>query len=318
MNEVINELYRIGILPIIKTQNTADAVALAGAINQGVPCVVIANGTISEEAVEQISKAYPDMLVGVGEVFDVKQAASAIDAGAKFIVSCGICDEVVRYCMSRGVLIIPGVNNATEINSAITHGLDTVGFFPAEQSGGINMIKPLAKAYPQINFVPIGGVCKENLYSYLALPANVLVGIEIEANKTDIQSLEILQKDIKRTVDIMLDFSLRHIGINCTDNAVANDGAKTLADIFSFGIRECDVSYFVNESFELMKFIGRGTNGHIAVCTPNVERAVYHLEKRGVSFDYESAKYDDNGKMFFIYLKDEIAGFAFHLVRFVK
>jgi len=314
MNEIVKKLYHIGIFPIIKPQNPQEAVSLAGAVNLGgVPCVVIANSNKSEESIEQICKTYPNMIVGAGEIIDVKQAANAIDAGAKFITSYGLCGEVVRYCLSHGVLIIPCINNATGVNEAISLGLDTVGFFPVELSGGLNMIKTLAKAYPDMNFVPMGGVCNENLYSYLAFCKNLFVGIEVENNKADV-----LQKEIRRTVDTMLDFSLRHIGINCADKEVADDGAKTLADIFSFGIRGCDVSYFVNESFELMKFIGRGTNGHIAVCTPNVDRAVYHLEKRGVKFDYQSAKYDEQGNITFIYLQDEIAGFAYHLVKFVK
>ena len=112
----------------------------------------------------------------------------------------------------------------------------------------------------------------------------------------------------------MLGFKLKHIGINpCGDTS--DNAANTLGHIFSFAQRQAATSIFSAEAIEFMNEKGYGTNGHIAIQTNNVDRAVYHLSRRGVKFDYSTAIYDDKGNMKFIYLADEINGFAYHLVK---
>ena len=92
-------------------------------------------------------------------------------------------------------------------------------------------------------------------------------------------------------------------------------GVSFLTKYFSFSQKEAPISIFVGEAFEFMNESGRGEHGHIAIETQSIERAVYHLERRGVQFDYSSTKYDEKGRLVFIYLTDEINGFAYHLVK---
>jgi 2-dehydro-3-deoxyphosphogluconate aldolase/(4S)-4-hydroxy-2-oxoglutarate aldolase len=123
-----------------------------------------------------------------------------------------------------------------------------------------------------------------------------------------------IKRLVREAVDTMLGFELRHVGINCPDKAAADDAAATMKSVFSFPTDVRSVSSFAGTGFEFMNFNGRGTMGHVAIKTSNVERAVYHLTRRGVKFDESTARYDKNGKLTFIYLSDEIGGFAYHLV----
>ncbi len=113
----------------------------------------------------------------------------------------------------------------------------------------------------------------------------------------------------------MLGFSLRHIGINCEDQEESRKTADTLCALFGFERTDTDVSYFVGKGFaELMNFKGRGRNGHIGVTTNDVDRAIYHLSKKGVTFDESTRQTDALGTKF-IYIDDEFSGFAIHLSR---
>ena len=119
----------------------------------------------------------------------------------------------------------------------------------------------------------------------------------------------------REAVDVMLGLELGHIGINCADEAEAAKTAETIANLLSMAVKVGNSSIFVGKKeFEIMKKPGRGTNGHIAILTNNVDRAIYHLGQRGVKFDMDSKNVKD-GKTIAIYFADEIAGFAFHLVQ---
>ena len=119
----------------------------------------------------------------------------------------------------------------------------------------------------------------------------------------------------KEAVKTMLGFSLAHVGINCADEAQAEQTAKTLCALFDLEYKPGNSSIFAGSAVECNKAPGRGANGHIAIGTNNVDRAVYHLGLRGVTFDESSRKTDAKGSTKAIYLKDELAGFAVHLVK---
>ena len=119
----------------------------------------------------------------------------------------------------------------------------------------------------------------------------------------------------KEAVDVMLGLELGHIGINCADDAEAMKTAELLGGLLSKAVAPGNSSIFVgNKEFEIMKKPGRGTHGHIAIKCNSVDRAVYHLGQRGVKFDMDSMV-NKNGKNIAIYLADEVAGFAIHLVQ---
>ena len=110
-------------------------------------------------------------------------------------------------------------------------------------------------------------------------------------------------------------FKLMHFGINAGSAEEAKKVANQLAVIFGFSTRETAISTFSSEGIEVMNGNGPGKNGHFAIGTPDVKKAKEYLESKGVSFDESSAKYSENGTLWLIYASDEIAGFAWHLVK---
>ena len=316
--DIIQELSLIGIVPVIKIDDAKDAAPLAKALmDGGLPCAEVTFRTAAaKEAIAIIAREYPDMIVGAGTVLTKAQVDDAIEAGAKFIVSPGFNPEIVKYCQEKGCPIVPGINNPTGIEAALELGLKTVKFFPAEQSGGLEMIKAMSAPYGGVKFMPTGGVNPKNVNDYLAFNKIVCCGGSwmVKPDMIAAGDFDGIAKLVREAVDTMLGFKLRHVGINPC-GSTSSEAADALANAFSFSSRATSKSLFVSEELEMMNEKGPGTHGHIAIETNNVDRAVYHLARRGVKVDMSTATYDANGAMKFVYLADEINGFAYHLVK---
>ena len=318
MDKICEELYKIGIVPVIAIDDAKDAEPLAQAlINGGLPAAEVTFRTAAaEEAIRIISEKFPEMIVGAGTVLNKEQADRAKAAGAKFIVSPGFNRSNVEYIQSIGVPVVPGTATPGEVEQAIELGLDCVKFFPAEQNGGIAKIKAMAAPYTKMHFMPTGGINKNNLNDYLGFNKVFCCGGSwmvkkdlISAGKFD--EIEAMTRD---AVNAMLGFTMKHVGINETDAAAAEKTAE-MFDLFGFGKKVGNSSVFAGSVVEVMKSQGRGTHGHIAIGTNNVDRAVYHLGKQGVKFDETSFSYDADNHLKVAYLADEFGGFAVHLVK---
>jgi 2-dehydro-3-deoxyphosphogluconate aldolase/(4S)-4-hydroxy-2-oxoglutarate aldolase len=162
---------------VVVLEHADAAEPLAGAlVAGGLHCAEITFRTAA--AAESIRRmaSHPELVVGAGTVLSAAQVDQAVDAGARFIVSPGFGPAVVRRCQELGVPVFPGVATATEIQMALDAGLTTVKFFPAEQLGGIAMIKALAAPFRSVRFIPTGGVTTANLAGYLGTPAVLAVG----------------------------------------------------------------------------------------------------------------------------------------------
>lgn len=170
MNNVLGNLKEIGIVPVIVLDDAKDAAPLAEAlIEGGLPCAEVTFRTAAaEEAIRIMSEKYPAMLIGAGTVLTIDQVNRAVKAGAKFIVSPGCNPQVVQYCQNIGVPITPGVQTPSEIEQALSLGLDVVKFFPAEPAGGLKMIKAIAAPYTALTFMPTGGINAQNVRDYLS------------------------------------------------------------------------------------------------------------------------------------------------------
>ena len=121
----------------------------------------------AEESIRLIRREYPDMLVGAGTVLGIDQAERALEAGAKFIVSPGFDPQVVDDCLERDVPVFPGCITPSEVAQAVKRGMEVLKFFPAEQAGGLAMIKAMAAPYTMVKFMPTGGISEKNLKEYL-------------------------------------------------------------------------------------------------------------------------------------------------------
>jgi len=172
MSEIIEKLSEFGIIPVIAIDDAATAIPLGQALlNGGLPCAEITFRTAAAaEAIQKMSAAHPDIVVGAGTVLTVKQAETAVASGAKFIVTPGFDAAVVDWCIANGVPITPGVMTPTEINMALNKGVTLVKFFPAEAAGGTKSLKAIAAPYGGVTFIPTGGISAANLADYLSLP----------------------------------------------------------------------------------------------------------------------------------------------------
>ncbi len=168
-NEILHSFRKIGIIPVVVLNKTEDALPLGEALCEGgLPTAEITFRTdAAEDSIRRMVHTFPDMLIGAGTVLNTEQVDRAIDAGAKFIVSPGLNLTVVKYCKEKNITVIPGIQTPTEIEMALTENIDTVKFFPAEMSGGLNMMKALAGPYTNISFIPTGGINASNVREYL-------------------------------------------------------------------------------------------------------------------------------------------------------
>jgi 2-dehydro-3-deoxyphosphogluconate aldolase/(4S)-4-hydroxy-2-oxoglutarate aldolase len=175
---IFEALGEIGLVPVIKIDQPEDAVPLAQALlDGGLGCAEITFRTAAAaEAIARIASQVRDMLVGAGTVLTVRQAEQAVEVGAQYIVSPGFDAAVVDWCRARNVPVLPGVVTPTEINMALARGLTLLKFFPAEEVGGVRMLKALHGPYQEVRFIPTGGIKAANLAEYLALPNVVACG----------------------------------------------------------------------------------------------------------------------------------------------
>lgn len=319
MNEILKEISRMGIVPVIALDDAKDAKPLAQALCEGgLPCAEVTFRTAAaEESIRIMAQEFPDMLVGAGTVLTTEQVDRAVAAGAKFIVSPGLNPKVVKYCVDKNIPITPGTSSPTDIEQAIELGLEVVKFFPAEASGGLAKIKAMAAPYVNMKFMPTGGINAKNLIDYLNFPKIIACGGSWMVSKDMITAGEFdkIRDMTKEAVTAMLGFELAHVGINAADRDEALQTAASFEQIFGFAGKAGNSSVFAGSAVEVMSTPGYGRNGHIAVKTNYIDRAVYHLGKQGVAFIEESAKRDAKGNLVAIYLEGEFGGFAVHLVQ---
>lgn len=319
MNSIFKAISEIGIVPVIKIDDVTKAVPLAKALMKGgIPCAEITFRTAEgEEAIRRVAKEVPEILVGAGTVINTAQVDKAIEAGAKFIVSPGLNPKVVSYCIEKNIPITPGCSSPSDIEKAIELGLDIVKFFPAEQSGGLDFLKAVSAPYPNIKFMPTGGINAANITKYLAFGKIIACGGSwmVPANLINEGRFDEISALSKNAVTAMLGFELMHVGINAENEAEASKTAKMFEALFGFEVKEGSSSVFAGQYVEVMKAPFLGKNGHLAIGTNDIARAKAFLERQGFQFDESTLKSDANGKPAAIYLKDEIAGFAVHLLQ---
>ncbi|MCG9628638.1 bifunctional 4-hydroxy-2-oxoglutarate aldolase/2-dehydro-3-deoxy-phosphogluconate aldolase [Vibrio mediterranei] len=171
MKTIAQQLAAIKVIPVIAIDRAEDIVPLGKTlVENGLPAAEITfRSGAAVEAIRLLREAQPEMLIGAGTVLSREQAKAAKDAGATFVVSPGFNPNTVNACREIGIDIVPGVNNPSAVEAAIEMGLTILKFFPAEASGGINMLKSLLGPYTQIQFMPTGGINPKNVNDYLSI-----------------------------------------------------------------------------------------------------------------------------------------------------
>jgi 2-dehydro-3-deoxyphosphogluconate aldolase/(4S)-4-hydroxy-2-oxoglutarate aldolase len=286
-------------------------------VDGGLPCAEVTFRTAAaEESIRLMREAYPDMLIGAGTVLTTEQVDKAVAAGATFIVSPGLNPKIVRYCIEKDIPITPGCANPSDVEAAIELGLEVVKFFPAEAAGGLAMIKAMAAPYVNMKFMPTGGINAKNLVSYLDFSKIIACGGSWMVTDELVKAGEFdkITTLTKEAVALMLGFEIRHVGINMPNEAEADTVADQFGEAFGFAKNAGNSSIFMGTGIELMKEPYLGKMGHIAIQTNYIDRAIYHLEKKGFALKEDSKKYK-NDKLVAVYLKQEFGGFAVHLLQ---
>lgn len=319
MHAILEQISKIGVVPVIKIDDVEKAVPLAKAlIAGGIPCAEITFRTAEgEEAIRRVAEAKLDILLGAGTVLSCEQVDRAIAAGAKFIVSPGFNRKVVNYCAEKDIPITPGCSCPSDMEQALEAGLDVVKFFPAEQAGGLDFIKAVAAPYTALKFMPTGGVNAGNIAKYLAFEKIIACGGSwmVPAKLINEGGFDEITRLCREAVQTMLGFELAHIGINAANETEAMQAAKMFETLFGFAVKAGNSSIFAGSYVEVMKQPYLGKNGHIGIATNSVDRAAAYLERGGFALNAESAKTGPNGKTIAVYLKDEVCGFAVHLMQ---
>ena len=174
VTEILSE---IQIVPVVVLDDATGANELADAlVAGGIPCAEITFRTPAGHEALNALRGRTDLLLGAGTVLNAADVDLAVDAGAKFIVSPGFGADVVARCRERGVTAIPGVATASELQAAVAAGLRHVKFFPAEQAGGLPMLSALSGPFPEVRFMPSGGLRPDNVHAYLGHPAVFAAG----------------------------------------------------------------------------------------------------------------------------------------------
>ncbi|MFJ8624965.1 bifunctional 4-hydroxy-2-oxoglutarate aldolase/2-dehydro-3-deoxy-phosphogluconate aldolase [Kitasatospora sp. NPDC093550] len=165
------------VLPVLTVREPGAAEPLAEALSAGgARCAEVTFRTPAAEQVLKAMAAHGGLTVGAGTVLTAEQAERAVAAGARFVVSPGLDEDVVARCRQLGVPVVPGIATATELMRALRAGITTVKLFPAEPLGGLPALRALAAPFPDVRFVPTGGIGPGGLTGYLAEPAVLAVG----------------------------------------------------------------------------------------------------------------------------------------------
>lgn len=166
------------VIPVVVINDEKETIENLSKLREGgINCAEITFRTAcAKDAIAIGTKAFEDMNIGAGTVINAEQAKSAVQAGAKFIVSPGFSDEVARYCTDEKIPYYPGCVTPTEIMRALSYGLNVVKFFPAGVYGGLKAMKALSAPFPQVRFIPTGGVDLSNLKEYLDFDKVYAVG----------------------------------------------------------------------------------------------------------------------------------------------
>lgn len=208
MNQVwLDKLRTLRVMPVIQIDDAKDAVPLAKVLMEnGLPAAEITFRTAAAaESIARIRHAYPDMVLCAGTVLTKEQAELARSSGADFVISPGFNPNTVQYCLDKNIPMIPGINNPSGIELALEMGINTLKFFPAEASGGLNMLKALVGPYRQIQLMPTGGVSPINLLDYLAVPQVVACGGTWIAPTSDIaqNNWDGIAKNVRATLPLI-------------------------------------------------------------------------------------------------------------------
>ena len=228
----------------------------------------------------------------------------------------GYDDEIVNFAIEKEIPIVPGCVTAADIQKGYKKGLRVFKFFPAEQCGGLTALKLLSGPFKGIKFLPTGGMNYDNIGTYLKEKYILACGGSYMADSALLaaKDFDAITQNCRRAIRLSLGFELAHVGIKHEGEQEAFGTVQTLCRLFGLEERPLRSAVFAGTAVEAVKKKGYGTRGHVGFYTNSIRRALAHFEELGVAINEESIQRDAANNMTCVYLRDEIAGFAFHIV----
>lgn len=314
---VFTGIYGAGIIPVAVIEREEDAVPVAKALaDGGISAIEVTFRTAAaKESIRRIRDAFGEkMLIGAGTVLNEAQADEAVLSGADFIVSPGFSENVVKHCLEQQIPVIPGISGPTEAEAAMRLGITTVKFFPAEPAGGLAMLKAMSAPYPDLRFMPTGGIHEKNLADYLAFPKVIACGgsFMLKSEWLKAGAFDKITEAARNAVILAHGFRIEHVGINAGTAAATEAAAASFAP-FPFAVNRTGSGLFLNHDIEILAQPSYGKVGHICIETNDIRRAEAYLSARGVHFIEESKVKRPDGSYPAVYLDLDVCGFAVHL-----
>lgn len=313
------KLESFGIIPVIKLDSADLAAPLAKALIGGkLPIAEITFRTeAAEESIKRMKEAFPEMLLGAGTVNNSNQVKRAVASGAEFIVSPGFNEGVVQYCVENRIPVLPGCSTPTDIERALSFGLTTVKFFPAEAMGGLKVIKAMAAPYVNVRFIPTGGINEANLIEYLKFSRIIACGGSwmVPEQLVRYGKFDEIKALTEAAVKKSLGLKLGHVGINTDGKQQTEELSSALGLLAGVAAKEGTTSTVYEGFFEVVRNKAIGRHGHIAIETWSVERTRRYFEQLGFRFNEATLKKDESGSAKAIYFADEFGGYAIHLLK---
>lgn len=318
MDPILAKIGLTGIVPVVAIDDAANAVPLARALmDGGIPCIEITFRTAAaKDAMKQIAAGVPEMLMGAGTVLTVEQVATAVDCGARYIVSPGLNRKVVEYCLAHNIPVTPGVATPTEVEVAIELGLGVAKFFPAEAMGGLNYLNAIGAPYKAMKFIPTGGIDESMLLSYLKSPRVHACGGSwmVKSDLIAAGKFEEIRDLSAKAVATMLGLHIAHVGVNSGSPEEAARLSGVLGGLLNTPPRETSSAFFAGTQVEFRKSASPGVHGHLAIGTHFIERATVFFERHGFR-TLPDTMLEKGGKPHAVYLDMDFAGFAVHLIQ---
>lgn len=277
MQDILKKIGNIGIVPVVVIKDANKAVGLAKALLEGgVPCAEVTFRTsAAKEAIQKMSQAYPELILGAGTILTPQQAQDAVQAGAKFLVSPGYDQKLVDWCQENNVPYVPGVCTASEVQVAVANGFEVLKFFPAEAAGGVNMIKNLCGPFPQVKFMTTGGISNDNIEPYAKSPNVLAVGGSwmVKADLIEEQNWDTIKAKCHEAVSAMHGFAFKGLEVSCAPEQAQNLKTQLAPFGLASGTSSPKPDIYINSNAEKgAKFI---------ISTYNLERSKSYLNDYG-------------------------------------
>ncbi len=317
MDPVLERLGAIGLVPVLRVDATESAVALGRTLAKSGLLVaeVTFRSAMAVECIRAMASQVPDLLVGAGTVLTAVQAAQAIEAGARFIVSPAFIDEVVDCCLECRVPVLPGISNPDGVVKGLARGLEVFKFFPATVVGGTAMLDALSGPFPTVQFVPTGGIHPDNLEAYARHPQVLAIAGSwmVRRELVDGGRWEEVEQLCRQAMWALHGFRFAGLGLPGGNEAGRRECLRIFGGLLGFPVQESGGSVRIANALEFTRTPGPDGGRYLAIACNQVERAITYFASAGIECLKGTARMEQ-GTCRSIDLDLDVGGFVLRLV----